>query len=258
MQDSAAHQQIGRFVVMFQHAEQQLTELLVLMANADDEFVRILVNELEYNKRVKATDVMFGRFVDLLGEPNESARQWFHELMTELIKLGKRRNEIVHSKYMPFINVEGLAGLRRESSKLAARKGQRDVQEEDLLPESFVEDLKRLSAAQKSLEAFRLKILAWLRLQLQQHLPGLGVVCLLQCDREPLMGLGAVPLRQVPLQIAGLMNGTPLMHPLLAEPFPQRLAQAVLAIRHEEDPPGARQATTRQVPEQRLTDLVIL
>ena len=162
MHDSATCQQIGRFVVMFQHAEQQLTELLVLMANADDEFVRILVNELEYNKRVKTTDVMFGRFVDLLGEPDQSAKQRFHDLMTGLVKLGERRNEIVHSKYSSFINVEGIAGLRRESSKLAASKGQRDVQEEDLLPESFAEDLERLSAAQKSLETFRLKIIDWL------------------------------------------------------------------------------------------------
>ena len=162
MQESATCQQIGRFVVMFQHAEQQLTELLVLMANADDEFVRILVNELEYNKRVKTTDVMFGRFVDLLRDPDQSAKKRFHDLRTELLKLGERRNEIVHSKYTPFINVKGLAGLRRESSRLAGSKGQRDVQEEDLLPESFVEDLERLSAAQKSLETFRLKILDWL------------------------------------------------------------------------------------------------
>ena len=162
MQDSAPYLQIGRFVVMFQHAEQQLTELLVLMANADDEFIRILVNELEYTKRVKTTDVMFGRFVDLLREPDQSAKQQFHDLMTELLKLGERRNEIVHSKYTLFINVKGLAGLRRKNSKLVASKGQRNVQEEDLLPESFANDLERLSTAQKSLETFRLKILDWL------------------------------------------------------------------------------------------------
>lgn len=162
MQESRSYQQIGHFVVMFQHAEQQLTELLVLMADADDEFVRILVNELQYSKRVKTTDVMFARFVDLLSNPDQSAKQRFHDLMAELLKLGNRRNEIVHSKYTPFISVEGQVGLRRMSSKLAATEGQRNVQEEDLLPESFAEDLERLSAAQKSLETFRLKIIDWL------------------------------------------------------------------------------------------------
>ena len=81
---------------------------------------------------------------------------------------------------------------------------------------------------------------------------------LLQRDREPVMGLGAVPLRQVPLQIPGLMNGASLMHQLLAKPLLQRLAQATPAVRYEEDPPGEHQAATLQVPEQRLTDLVIL
>ena len=74
----------------------------------------------------------------------------------------------------------------------------------------------------------------------------------------PLMGLGAVPRRQVPLQIPALMNGAPLRHQLLAEPFSQRLAQAAAPIRHEAEPPGERQAATLQVPEQRLTDLAIL
>lgn len=162
MQQNANYHQIGRFVVMFQHAEQMLTELLVLMANADDEFVRILINELEYNKRVKTTDVMFGRFVELLPSPDQAAKQQFHNLMTVLLKLGERRNEIVHSKYTPFINVEGVAGLRREKSKLASSRGLREVKEEDLLPESFEEDFNRLTAALQLLEVFRLKVIDWL------------------------------------------------------------------------------------------------
>jgi hypothetical protein len=31
----------------------------------DCEFVRILVNELKYSKRIKTADVMFGRFIEL-------------------------------------------------------------------------------------------------------------------------------------------------------------------------------------------------
>ena len=46
MQENATYQQIGHFVVMFQHADQRLAELLVLMADADEEFIRILLTEL--------------------------------------------------------------------------------------------------------------------------------------------------------------------------------------------------------------------
>ena len=35
----------------------------------------------------------------------------FHELMVELGKLGERRNELVHSKYNRWFNVEGKEGL---------------------------------------------------------------------------------------------------------------------------------------------------
>ncbi|HEX5055921.1 MAG TPA: hypothetical protein VFX02_05435 [Gammaproteobacteria bacterium] len=56
---STAFHQFGRFIFLFQHIESALTELLVLMAEADDEAVRILANELEFSKRVKTTDVMF-------------------------------------------------------------------------------------------------------------------------------------------------------------------------------------------------------
>lgn len=42
------YHQIGKFIVYFQHVEAAINEILVLLANADDEAVRILVNELEF------------------------------------------------------------------------------------------------------------------------------------------------------------------------------------------------------------------
>ena len=159
MQEDAIYQQIGRFIVMFQRAEQKLTELLVLMAGADVEFIRILVNELEYSERVKAADVMFGRFFDLRNNPDQSVKAQFHALMVELLRLGERRNEIVHSKYTTFISVKGVAGLRRENSKLKTSRGRREVKEYDHLPGSFEKDFKRLSAAHQLLEDFRLKVI---------------------------------------------------------------------------------------------------
>lgn len=162
MNKPSAYHQIGRFVVSFQHAEATLTELLVLMTRVDDEAIRILVNELEFSKRVKTTDVMFAWFVDLQREPDETAKAEFHKLMVELVNLGERRNDIVHSKYSLWTNVEGAAGLVRENSKLRAGKGVRQIEEEDLLPETFDFDLSRLSVALEALQSFRLKIIDWL------------------------------------------------------------------------------------------------
>jgi hypothetical protein len=153
--------QLGRFVFLFQHIEAALTGLLVLMARVDDEAVRILINELEYSKRVKTTDVMFARFVDLRRDPDDAAKQEFRELMIEIGKLGERRNEIVHSKYSIWTNVDGASGLIRENSALRASKGIRESTEEELLPEALEGDCGRLSIALQSLERFRLKIIDW-------------------------------------------------------------------------------------------------
>ena len=73
------------------------------------------------------------------------------------MKLGERRNALVHSKYMPWINIEGLAGVIRKNSKF--RKGIREQEEEELLSETFTDDLHTLAAALEEIEAFRLRVI---------------------------------------------------------------------------------------------------
>jgi len=153
--------QLGRFVVLFQHIEAELTELLVLMSRADDEVIRILVNELEFSKRVKTTDVLFARFIDLLPNSEPSEKTEFHKLMVELTKLGERRNEIVHSRYFRWRNVAGDDGLIRYNSELSGKKGVREDVEEEILPERFEADCDRCSLALMVLEKSRLKIIDW-------------------------------------------------------------------------------------------------
>lgn len=162
MERSESYSQLGQFIVQFQHAEAALTELLVLMAGADDEVVRILVNELEYSQRVKTTDVMFARFIDVRRDTDQPAKQEFHRLMVELLSLGERRNEIVHSRYWDWKDVEGSMGLLRQNSKLKASRGTRDEQEEELLPQAFEKDFERLSQALQCLESFRLRVIDWM------------------------------------------------------------------------------------------------
>ena len=162
MSDTTAFHQLGRFVFLFQHVEDALTELLILLARADDEVVRILVNELEFSKRVKTTDVVFARFVDLHKHVDELKKIEFHNLMVEIDKLGTRRNEIVHSKYTYWINVEGSHGLIRENSKLRARKGFRESIEEELLPGALEADGDRVGLVLQKLESIRLQVIEWL------------------------------------------------------------------------------------------------
>lgn len=157
-----AYHQIGKFIVYFQHAESDINEILVLLANTDDESVRILINELAYSQRLKTADVMLARFVDLQRKPDLSAKTDFHKLIVELGKLGERRNSLVHSKYNQWLNVEGAQGLIRQNSKLQGNKGIREENEEELLPEAFNMDFEHLDSILKELEVFRLKVIDWL------------------------------------------------------------------------------------------------
>lgn len=96
MNAPTAYHQLGRFIVSFQHLEDAVNDLLVLMANSDDVVVRILANDLEYGKRLNKADVLFAHFVDLRNNARAEAKAEFHQLMVELRKLGERRNELIH------------------------------------------------------------------------------------------------------------------------------------------------------------------
>jgi len=162
MSHPTAYHQLGRFIVGFQHIENAVTELLVLLDDTDSEAVLILVNELGYSQRLRTVDVLFSRFVDLRKNTDAASKTAFHDLMLELCKLGQRRNEFVHSRYNDWINVEGRVGLLRTNSRLSAKKGERVELEEELQPEAFDGDLHRLNLAAAGLERFRLQVIDWL------------------------------------------------------------------------------------------------
>jgi hypothetical protein len=118
MNTPTAYHQLGQFIVTFQHLEDAVNNLLVLMANTDDGVVRILANDLEYGKRLNTTDALFARFVDLRNNTQVGAKAEFHKLMVELRELGERRNDLVHSRYDHWLNVHGKEGLLRTNAKL--------------------------------------------------------------------------------------------------------------------------------------------
>jgi len=163
MNSPTAYHQLGRFIVAFQHLESAVNDLLELLANTRDcEVVRILANDLEYRKRLNTADVLFARFVDLRTNTDALAKGEFHKLIVELGDLGDRRNDLVHSGYNAWLNVDGKEGLLRRNSKLRGRKGEREEKEEELQPDAFDQDLQRLAAAASRLEVFRLRVIDWL------------------------------------------------------------------------------------------------
>lgn len=161
MTKATTYHQIGQFIGHFQYAEEKINGIITLLAQADDEMIRILINDLSFAQRLKAADVALARTVDLHRDPDTKAKEEFHSLMTELSKLSERRNDLVHSQYSTWLNIEGQEGLIRENSRLRGKQGVREVTEEELLPESLTADIEQIEKALKELEAFRLRIIDW-------------------------------------------------------------------------------------------------
>lgn len=162
MAELTAYHQLGRFIVSFQHLEGAVTEMLELMSGGDCEATRILANDLEYSRRLNTADVLFARFVDLRSNTDPAEKSEFHKLMVELRELGERRNDMVHSRYHRWTDIDGNEGLIRRNSKLRGKAGTREENEEELQPGAFDADLARLDAAGARLDRFRLKIIDWL------------------------------------------------------------------------------------------------
>lgn len=159
MMEITSYHQLGKFVVWFQQIEDLVNAILGLLAKADQEMIRILINELEFSQRIKTMDVMFCRFMDVRLGTDENEKKEFHSLVVELGKLGERRNDLVHSNYTDWRDVNGALGLLRSNSKLRGSKGIREESEEELLPEAFNKDLERLKIAIQRIERFRLKVI---------------------------------------------------------------------------------------------------
>ncbi len=141
--------------------ESQVNDLIVLMADADDEMINILMNELGFFQRIKTSDVMFARYVDIRRDIDEGEKEKFHKVMSSLQKLAERRNDLVHSRYSSFLTTDKRTGLLRQNSKLSASKGMRQESEEELYAEDFVKDFEAQSLASNKLEEYRLKVIDW-------------------------------------------------------------------------------------------------
>jgi len=160
MSENLLYYQLGKFVILFQNIERAIVDLIVLMAKADDEIIEILINELDYSSRIKTTDVLFARYVDIRSIKPEEKKD-FHSIMTKCLKLGELRNNLLHSKYAHLVEDDTVIALIRENSKLRGKKGIREIEEEDLTSESFDPYFEKIILVLEQVEAFRLKIIDW-------------------------------------------------------------------------------------------------
>jgi hypothetical protein len=156
---ATALHQLGTFIVLFQHVEAAINDLIAMLAGADEDVVDILINSLGYAERVRSADALVTRLERLAGRPESEWQKTFHTLSERLVKLGSRRNHFVHSRWFHWTNTEGQIGLLRRNARLRPRTALLDETEEELQPEAFEADLENLTAALGELEGFRQELL---------------------------------------------------------------------------------------------------
>ena len=153
------YHQLGRFVVTFQHVEHAVTEIILLLTQGDDEATKILIHDLGYAQRLRVASSMFTRFVELRSDKDEKVKADFYSLVSELESIGQRRNELVHSRYINWLQLGGAEGLLRTKQRRSNKSPATELTEEGLKSESFEDDFLRLAKAQMLLENARLNIL---------------------------------------------------------------------------------------------------
>lgn len=157
-----AMHQLGHYIILFQNLERLLNEVLIQAASLDDrEIVKILVHEHDFGKRVSTADVLFSHVVRTQFPSKLAYVKEFHDLAEDVVRLSKRRNELVHSRYAHWMNIDGQEGLVRSNSKFKTSRGARLDIDEDLLPESFVNDHQDVRAVIRRLERFRVLLIDW-------------------------------------------------------------------------------------------------
>ena len=104
MEKISSYHQLGKFIAYFQMAESEINGIMQLICkDTDEETVQILINGLEYSRRLDTADVLFSKFVETHQDSESTIKKKFHKLIVKLKKLGQRRNDLVHSKYIPLV-----------------------------------------------------------------------------------------------------------------------------------------------------------
>lgn len=163
MDSASIHQQLGRFVVMFQSLEDAVQEIIILIAGKKEYVAKAFLTRTEFHSKVEIADVIFTHFAEITANTDASAKDEFHKLMNACKDVGEDRNNIVHSVYSSLTKVDGSIVLLQENRKLRFKGGSRILNNERALSaddlKKYCDDVNELLG---KIEAYRLKLIAWM------------------------------------------------------------------------------------------------
>ncbi len=163
MAENAHHQQIGKFVVLFQGLEGSLIGMIAAITD-EDYAAPILPAETKYRRLIGATDVNFSHVADRLHQPDLEAKARFHALMEKCLHIGALRDRLIHSKYALLISADNVGAPAQINGKLKFNEDSRgQVGGDDPAVESLELFCRQIAEVLAELESFRLQVIEWKR-----------------------------------------------------------------------------------------------
>jgi predicted metalloendopeptidase len=118
MEIPAIHQELGKFVVLFQTMDNAINDLIIEIAGNKQFIVEAFIAKTEFSAKMEIADVIFTHFIDITANTDEDEKEKFHSLMNRCKKIGQERNVIVHSVYYPLTKVDGTKRLIAKSQNI--------------------------------------------------------------------------------------------------------------------------------------------
>jgi hypothetical protein len=161
MNIDVSHARLGQFIVDFQQVEAEVENIVLLLAGGNELAIKMLLARMEYGALLTAADSLFAYAADSTNGIKPDRVKQFHKLMDDLHRLGQRRNQLVHSTYMPLRSIDGEVGLWRENMTVDRNKGKYKNEEDTLMPAALLSETKKIRELLHRIEEFRIELISW-------------------------------------------------------------------------------------------------
>lgn len=168
----AIHQELGKFIVLFQTMDSAINDLIISIADKKHFVAEAFIAKTEFTAKMDVADVIFTHFVDITANTDKTEKENFRSLIKECKTIGQERNVIVHSVYYPLTKADGTKRLIQQNPRLKFKSSSQIViNDNELAIDDFTKINEKISEALKEIERFRLKLIDWEYPNIKRNLP---------------------------------------------------------------------------------------
>jgi len=162
MEIPSIHQELGRFIVLFQTMDNAVNEIIFQLSGNKEYIAEAFITKTEFTAKLEIADVIFSHYVNITAITDEKAKDEFHSLMNKCIEIAKERNIMVHSIYYPLTKVDGSMRLIQQNPRLKFKGGSHiSINDKELALEDFKKINEKIILMLEAIEKFRLKLVDW-------------------------------------------------------------------------------------------------